>query len=159
MTAKIIDGKAIAKEIRAELAKQVAELTAQGRTPGLTVVLVGDNPASKVYVRSKQRACEEIGINSTVHRLPEETTQAELLALIDQLNADDTVHGILVQLPLPGHLNEEEVINAISPAKDVDGFHPINVGKLQIGTASFVLHCSGRGGTGKAHWGFHSGST
>ncbi|HHT43288.1 MAG TPA: bifunctional methylenetetrahydrofolate dehydrogenase/methenyltetrahydrofolate cyclohydrolase FolD [Firmicutes bacterium] len=138
MTAKIIDGKAIAKEIRAELAKQVAELTAQGRTPGLTVVLVGDNPASKVYVRSKQRACEEIGINSTVHRLPEETTQAELLALIDQLNADDTVHGILVQLPLPGHLNEEEVINAISPAKDVDGFHPINVGKLQIGTASFV---------------------
>ena len=145
MTAKIIDGKAIAKEIRAELAKQVAELTAQGRTPGLTVVLVGDNPASKVYVRSKQRACEEIGINSTVHRLPEETTQAELLALIDQLNADDTVHGILVQLPLPGHLNEEEVINAISPAKDVDGFHPINVGKLQIAPQLCALHSSSGG--------------
>lgn len=138
MTAKIIDGKAIAQEIRADLAKQVAQLTAQGNTPGLTVVLVGDNPASKVYVRSKQRACEEAGINSTVHRLAEETTQEELLDLITQLNADSTVHGILVQLPLPGHLNEEEVINAILPEKDVDGFHPINVGKLQIGAGGFV---------------------
>jgi len=138
MTAKIIDGKAIAQEIRADLAKQVAKLTAQGRTPGLHVVLVGDNPASKVYVRSKQRACEEVGIASTVHRLAEETTQAELLDLIERLNADDRVHGILVQLPLPGHLNEEEVINAISPAKDVDGFHPINVGKLQTGTGGLV---------------------
>lgn len=138
MTAKIIDGKAIAQEIRADLAKHVAQLTAQGNTPGLTVVLVGDNPASKVYVRSKQRACEEAGINSTVHRLAEETTQEELLDLITQLNADSTVHGILVQLPLPGHLNEEEVINAILPEKDVDGFHPINVGKLQIGAGGFV---------------------
>lgn len=102
MTAKIIDGKAIAQEIRADLAKQVAQLTAQGNTPGLTVVLVGDNPASKVYVRSKQRACEEAGINSTVHRLAEETTQEELLDLITQLNADSTVHGILVQLPPAG---------------------------------------------------------
>ncbi|HPT82654.1 MAG TPA: bifunctional methylenetetrahydrofolate dehydrogenase/methenyltetrahydrofolate cyclohydrolase FolD [Limnochordia bacterium] len=138
MTAKIIDGKAIAQEIRADLAKQVAELTAQGKTPGLHVVLVGDNPASKVYVRSKQRACEEVGINSTVHRLAAETSQEELLELIERLNADSRVHGILVQLPLPGHLDEEAVINAISPAKDVDGFHPLNVGKLQIGTGGFV---------------------
>lgn len=138
MSAKIIDGKAIAKEIRSELAKRVEELSARGKTPGLNVVLVGDNPASKVYVRSKERACKEIGINSTVHRLAEETTQAELLGLIEELNTNDQVHGILVQLPLPGHLDEEEVINAISPVKDVDGFHPLNVGKLQIGTGGFV---------------------
>ncbi|HHW73380.1 MAG TPA: bifunctional methylenetetrahydrofolate dehydrogenase/methenyltetrahydrofolate cyclohydrolase FolD [Firmicutes bacterium] len=138
MTAKIIDGKAIAQEIRADLAKRVAELTAQGKTPGLHVVLVGDNPASKVYVRNKQRACEEVGINSTVHRLAEDTTREQLLGLIEQLNADSKVHGILVQLPLPAHLDEEEVINAISPEKDVDGFHPSNVGKLYIGTKGLI---------------------
>lgn len=138
MTAKIIDGKAIAQEIRADLAKRVAELTAQGKTPGLHVVLVGDNPASKVYVRNKQRACEEVGINSTVHRLAEDTTREQLLGLIEQLNADSMVHGILVQLPLPAHLDEEEVINAISPEKDVDGFHPSNVGKLYIGTKGLI---------------------
>ena len=139
MTAKIIDGKAIAQEIRADLAKRVAELTAQGKTPGLHVVLVGDNPASKVYVRNKQRACEEVGINSTVHRLAEDTTREQLLGLIEQLNADSKVHGILVQLPLPAHLDEEEVINAISPEKDVDGFHPSNVGKLYIGTKGLIF--------------------
>lgn len=138
MTAKIIDGKAIAQEIRADLAKRVAELTAQGKTPGLHVVLVGDNPASKVYVRNKQRACEEVGIKSTVHRLAEDTTREQLLGLIEQLNADSKVHGILVQLPLPAHLDEEEVINAISPEKDVDGFHPSNVGKLYIGTKGLI---------------------
>lgn len=138
MTAKIIDGKGIAQEIRAELARRVAELTAQGKTPGLHVILVGDNPASKVYVRNKQRACEEVGISSTVHRLAEETTQVELLGLIEDLNNDEKVHGILVQLPLPGHLDEEAVINAISPEKDVDGFHPLNVGKMYIGTGGVV---------------------
>src|SRR5690625_3066941 len=138
MTAKIIDGKAIAAGIRADLAKEVEKLTAQGNTPGLDVVLVGDNPASAVYVRMKKRACEEIGVNSTIHRLPEETTQEELLGLINELNANQKVHGILVQLPLPSHLDEEEVINSIAPQKDVDGFHPINVGKLQIGEEGFV---------------------
>lgn len=138
MTAKIIDGKAIAKEIRGDLAKQVAELTKEGRQPGLAVVLVGDDPASAVYVRSKKRACEEIGINSLVHRLPQETTQEELLALIEELNQDPKIHGILVQLPLPDGLDEEIVINAISPKKDVDGFHPINVGNLHIGQEGFV---------------------
>lgn len=138
MTAKIIDGKAIAAGIRADLAKEVEKLTAQGNTPGLDVVLVGDNPASAVYVRMKKRACEEIGVNSTIHRLPEETTQEELLGLINELNANQKVHGILVQLPLPSHLDEEEVINSIAPQKDVDGFHPINVGKLQIGDEGFV---------------------
>lgn len=138
MTAKIIDGKAIAKEIRGDLAKQVAELTKEGRQPGLAVVLVGDDPASAVYVRSKKRACEEVGINSLVHRLPEETTQEELLALIEELNQDPKIHGILVQLPLPDGLDEEIVINAISPKKDVDGFHPINVGNLHIGQEGFV---------------------
>lgn len=138
MTAKIIDGKAIAKEIRGDLAKQVAELTKEGRQPGLAVVLVGDDPASAVYVRSKKRACEEVGINSLVHRLPEETTQEELLALIEELNQDSRIHGILVQLPLPDGLDEEIVINAISPKKDVDGFHPINVGNLHIGQEGFV---------------------
>ena len=138
MTAKIIDGKGIAQEIRAELARKVAELTAQGKIPGLHVILVGDNPASKVYVRNKQRACEEGGVSSTVHRLAEETTQVELLGLIEDLNNDEKVHGILVQLPLPGHLDEEAVINAISPEKDVDGFHPLNVGRMYIGTGGVV---------------------
>lgn len=138
MTAKIIDGKGIAQEIRAGLTTEVAELTRAGRQPGLAVVLVGDNPASAIYVRMKRRACEEIGINSFIHRLPAETSQQELLALIDNLNTDPTVHGILVQLPLPEGLDEETVINSISPQKDVDGFHPINVGNLHIGQTGFV---------------------
>lgn len=138
MTARIIDGKAIAEEIRTGLAKKVAELNAKGLTPGLDVVLVGDNPASAVYVRMKKRACEEIGVKSTIHRLSDNTSQKELLSLIYQLNCNANVHGILVQLPLPGHFDEDEVINAIAPEKDVDGFHPINVGKLHIGEEGFV---------------------
>lgn len=138
MTARIIDGKGIAQEIRQGLTEKVAKLTKQNRTPGLAVVLVGDNPASAVYVRMKKRACEEIGVNSVIHRLAEETTQGELLALIEKLNQDPKIHGILVQLPLPEGFDEEAVINAISPEKDVDGFHPINVGKLHIGEKSFV---------------------
>ena len=138
MTAKIIDGKAIAKEIRSDLKLKVPQLTKEGRQPGLAVVLVGDDPASAVYVRSKKRACEEIGVNSLVHRLPEDTTQDELLGLVEQLNQDPHIHGILVQLPLPKGLDEEIVINAISPQKDVDGFHPINVGNLHIGQEGFV---------------------
>ncbi|MDI9485129.1 MAG: bifunctional methylenetetrahydrofolate dehydrogenase/methenyltetrahydrofolate cyclohydrolase FolD [Bacillota bacterium] len=145
MSAQIIDGKAIAAEIRSELAKQVAELAAQGKTPGLDVILVGEDPASKVYVRNKERTSKEIGINSTVHRLPEETTREELLGLIEKLNNDPTVHGILVQLPLPGHLDEEEVINTISPEKDVDGFHPINAGKLLIGDDDAFVACTPAG--------------
>ena len=145
MTARIIDGKGIAAEIRGDLKKQVAELTAQGKTPGLEVILVGDDPASTVYVRNKERACKEVGINSTVHRLPAETTREELLGLIEKLNNDATVHGILVQLPLPSHLDEDEVINAISPKKDVDGFHPINAGKLLIGDDDAFVACTPAG--------------
>lgn len=138
MRAQIIDGKAIAQEIRAELAQKVAELSKKGNQPGLAVVLVGENPASQVYVRMKKRACEEIGVYSAVHRLPAETTQEELLRLVEELNEDPKIHGVLVQLPLPGGLDETEVINRISPDKDVDGFHPSNVGKLWIGEEGFV---------------------
>lgn len=145
MTARIIDGKGIAAEIRNDLKAQVAELTAKGKTPGLVVILVGDDPASTVYVRNKERSSKEIGINSTVHRLPAETTREELLGLIEKLNNDDTVHGILVQLPLPSHLDEEEVINTISPKKDVDGFHPINAGKLLIGDEDAFVACTPAG--------------
>ncbi len=145
MTAKIIDGKGIAAEIRGDLAKEVAGLTAQGKTPGLEVILVGDDPASTVYVRNKERACKEVGINSTVHRLPAETTREELLGLIERLNNDKAVHGILVQLPLPSHLDEDEVINTISPKKDVDGFHPINAGKLLIGDDDAFVACTPAG--------------
>lgn len=133
-TAKIISGKEIAAQVRAELKSEIQELKeATGTTPGLTVVLVGENPASLVYVRNKIKACEEVGIKSVQHKLPETTTHAELLALIRELNASKEVHGILVQLPLPKQINEEEILEEISPAKDVDGFHPYNVGRLMIG--------------------------
>lgn len=145
MTARIIDGKGIAAEIRGDLKKQVAELTAQGKTPGLVVILVGEDPASTVYVRNKERSSKEVGIDSTVHRLPEETTREELLGLIEKLNNDPKIHGILVQLPLPSHLDEEEVINAIAPEKDVDGFHPINAGKLLIGDEDAFVACTPAG--------------
>ncbi|HUY67810.1 MAG TPA: bifunctional methylenetetrahydrofolate dehydrogenase/methenyltetrahydrofolate cyclohydrolase FolD [Alphaproteobacteria bacterium] len=134
-SARIIDGAAIAKGLRAELAKEIA---ARKLTPGLAVVLVGDNPASQVYVRNKGRAAEEIGIKSWTHALPATTTQKELLALIARLNADPAVHGILVQLPLPPQIDAEAVIEAVDPAKDVDGFHPVNVGKLSLGLPCFV---------------------
>ena len=139
MTATVIDGKAFAARVRGEVAAHVARLREEhGLQPGLAVVLVGEDPASKVYVRNKHASTVEVGMASFEHRLNAETSEAELLALIDQLNADPKVHGILVQLPLPAHLNSELVINRIDPAKDVDGFHPVNVGRLVIGLPSLV---------------------
>jgi len=129
--AEIIDGKKISAEIREELKAKVAEMQSKyGNVPGLAVVLVGDDPASAVYVRMKGKGCEEIGIRSFQYILPETTTEDELIALIDELNKDSKVSGILVQLPLPKHISEKAIINAIDPIKDVDGFHPINVGKV-----------------------------
>jgi len=133
MSAQIIDGKAIGKAVRAEVATEVARLIEQGVVPGLTVVLVGENPASQVYVRMKGRACDEAGMKSGTIRLPATVTEAELLDTIDQLNADPAVHGMLVQLPLPDHINEGSVLLRMNPRKDVDGFHPVNVGKLVAG--------------------------
>lgn len=133
MTARIIDGTALAKGIRAELALDVQRLTALGRRPGLAAVLVGDDPASQSYVRSKGRACEEAGMLSRTVLLPATTPEVELLALIDQLNVDPEIHGILVQLPLPAQIDTERVLLRVSPTKDVDGFHPINVGRLVLG--------------------------
>ncbi|UCG71304.1 MAG: bifunctional methylenetetrahydrofolate dehydrogenase/methenyltetrahydrofolate cyclohydrolase FolD [Chromatiales bacterium] len=131
MTAKIIDGKAIAGEIRAEIGARIERLRRDGRpAPGLAVVLVGEDPASAIYVRNKRRACEEAGVVSRAYDLPDSTSEAALLALIDELNADDAIHGILVQLPLPDHVNENAVIERILPIKDVDGFHPYTVGRL-----------------------------
>lgn len=133
MSAQIINGKAIAAEIREEIKQETAALAARGVQPGLAVVLVGEDPASQVYVRNKAKACEELGFYSEVHRLSAETPQDELLALIAKLNAQDNINGILVQLPLPKHINEKAVIDAIAVEKDVDGFHPISVGNLLIG--------------------------
>lgn len=133
----IIDGKAISKKIRSKIAAEVAELAAIGHRPGLAVVLVGDNPASKVYVTMKERACHDVGIFSIEHTLPASTGDEELLALIDQLNRDERIHGILVQLPLPKHINEAKILEAISPFKDVDGFHPYNMGRLITGKPVF----------------------
>ena len=136
---QIIDGKATSAAIRQELREQTAAFVkSNGFAPGLAVILVGEDPASQVYVRNKARACEEVGFYSEVHRLPESTTQAELLGLIDRLNADEKIHGILVQLPLPKHLDEGELLLRIAPEKDVDGFHPCNVGMLTIGAPAFV---------------------
>ena len=139
MGAKIIDGKAFAAKIREQVAFHVAALKAEHQiTPGLAVVLVGEDPASQVYVRSKGKQTTEVGMNSYEHKLDAGTSEADLLALIDQLNADPAVHGILVQLPLPKHLNEDLVINSIAPEKDVDGFHISNVGLLGTGQKSMV---------------------
>lgn len=141
---KIIDGKAIAQQIRQEIKVKVEELKTEGKQPGLAVVLVGEDPASQTYVRSKEKACHETGIYSEVYRLPVTTSEADLLALIDKLNANQKIHGILVQLPVPEHIDEKKVIDRISPEKDVDGFHPINVGDLFTNTARFVA-CTPRG--------------
>jgi len=133
MAGQIIDGKAIAADIRREVRELSDRLAAQGkRRPGLAVVLVGDDPASHVYVRNKRAACEECGFVSVSHDLPHSATQAELLSLIERLNTDDAIDGILVQVPLPDHIDERVVIEAISPSKDVDGFHPYNVGRLAL---------------------------
>ena len=135
----IIDGKAMSAQIRAELKEECRAFVAErGFAPALSVVIVGDDPASQVYVRNKARACEEVGFGSRVYALPAETTQAELLGLIGKLNADPTVHGILVQLPLPKHLDETALLLAIDPRKDVDAFHPYNVGKLTVGNPTFL---------------------
>ena len=136
--AQIIDGKLISKQIKDELKDKVAELKEQGKEICLAVIQVGNDPASSVYVGNKKKACEYIGIKSLAYELPEETTEQELLDIIAKLNADDSVHGILVQLPVPDHINEEKIINAISPSKDVDGFHPASVGALSIGQKGFV---------------------
>jgi len=133
VTARVLDGAALAKAIRADLAKDVEKLKARGITPGLAVVIVGEDPASMVYVASKGKACEEAGMHSETIRLPESTTEAELLAVVDRLNADPKIHGFLVQLPLPKHIDGERVLLRIDPDKDVDGFHPMNVGRVLIG--------------------------
>jgi len=144
MTAKIIDGKLMAATIRAELKAEVRKLKDLGVTPGLGVILVGDDPASKSYVMAKERACEEVGLFSDDNRLPATTTQAELLTRVCKMNADNKIHGILIQLPLPKHLNESEVLSAINPDKDVDGFHPINVGRMVLGQKAY-LSCTPHG--------------
>lgn len=137
--AQLIDGKAFAEKLRGRVASKVTKLKdAHGVTPGLAVVLVGEDPASQVYVRNKGKQTAECGMNTFEHKLDADTSEADLLAVVERLNSDDTVHGILVQLPLPGHINEAKVINAITPDKDVDGFHVINSGRLMTGQESMV---------------------
>lgn len=142
MNPTLIDGKEVAAKVRARLQEEINELKAQGRTPGLAVVLVGEDPASQVYVGSKVKACAELGIYSQKWALPAETTQEELVQLIHQLNADDRIHGILVQSPPPPHIDEEAVILNIDPRKDVDGFHPVNVAKLVLEDEEGFVPCT-----------------
>ena len=134
----IIDGKAVAKSVRERVAGETAELKKKGVTPGLAVIIVGEDPASQVYVRNKEKACEEVGFFSEKFALPESTTQEELNALVKELNERDDINGILCQLPLPKHLDDKEVINLINPIKDVDAFHPVNVGAIMIGDYNFL---------------------
>jgi methylenetetrahydrofolate dehydrogenase (NADP+)/methenyltetrahydrofolate cyclohydrolase len=142
MGARIIDGVALGKTIREEVTVESARLTAAGTRPGLAVVLVGDNPASRAYVGSKEKACLEAGMHSVKIERPETISEADLLAIVDELNRDPAVHGILVQLPLPKHINTEKVLLRVNPAKDVDGFHPVNVGKLVIGDPTALRPCT-----------------
>jgi methylenetetrahydrofolate dehydrogenase (NADP+)/methenyltetrahydrofolate cyclohydrolase len=143
--ARLIDGSAVARKVREAVAVEVAELRARGVVPGLTVVLVGDDPASAVYVGGKEKASREAGMAGETIRLPASTTEAELLALVERLNAEERVHGILVQMPLPRHIDPDTVINHILPEKDVDGFHPVNVGKLLIGHTDGFVPCTAAG--------------
>ncbi len=136
--AALIDGKAIAAKVREQAKEKAAQCAAAGRAPALAVILVGEDPASAVYVKNKAKACEACGVRSLEYRLPADTTERQVLELIADLNADDTVDGILCQLPLPGHIRETAVVNAIVPEKDVDGFHPVNVGRLHLGEDCFV---------------------
>ncbi|HSU93433.1 MAG TPA: bifunctional methylenetetrahydrofolate dehydrogenase/methenyltetrahydrofolate cyclohydrolase FolD [Gemmatimonadaceae bacterium] len=145
MPAELIDGNAIARSIRDEVTLDVAKLVARGIQPGLAVVLVGDDPASEVYVRNKGRACDEAGMHSVTINMPATTTQQELLAQVKRLNDDPAIHGILVQMPLPKHLDADVVIRSILPAKDVDGFHPVNVGKNLIGDRDGFVPCTPAG--------------
>ncbi|MGM0900020.1 MAG: bifunctional methylenetetrahydrofolate dehydrogenase/methenyltetrahydrofolate cyclohydrolase FolD [Bacillota bacterium] len=138
MTAQIIDGKEIAKRKKQEISVEVEELKKSGVTPGLAVILVGNNQASQTYVRSKQKTCKELGMHSVLIEYNESVSEEELLSKIGQLNVDDSIHGILVQLPLPGHISEMKVIETISPEKDVDGFHPVNIGRMMIGQEAFL---------------------
>ena len=135
---QIIDGKAVSKAVKEQVKKECDELKAKGVTPGLAVIIVGDDPASQVYVKNKEKACEECGFYSVKYALPAETTQEELNALVMELNNDDKINGILCQLPLPKHLDDKEVINLIDPIKDVDAFHPVNVGAIMIGDYNFL---------------------
>ena len=135
---QIIDGKAVSKAVKESVKTECEALKKQGVTPGLAVIIVGEDPASQVYVRNKEKACEECGFYSKKYALPEDTTQDELNALVDELNKDDKINGILCQLPLPGHLDDKEVINRIDPIKDVDAFHPVNVGAIMIGDYNFL---------------------
>jgi len=145
LPAELIDGKAIARKIRAEASARVAQLTAKGTKPGLAVVLVGDDAASAVYVTAKGKACEEAGMHSVTIRLPASTPENDLLRQVDELNADAAIHGILVQMPLPRHVDSAKVLRRIDPAKDVDGFHPVNVGKMLIGERDGFLPCTPAG--------------
>lgn len=144
MTATIISGKQISDEIRSSMTEEVKDLVSKGVTPGLAVILVGEDPASQVYVRNKEKACHDLGFYSEVHRLSGDTSQEDLLALVNKLNHQESINGILVQLPLPSHIEEKAVINAIAVEKDVDGFHPVNVGNLVIGDDS-LLPCTPAG--------------
>lgn len=144
MVAQILDGKKLATDVRANIAQEIEQLKTKGIIPGLAVVLVGEDPASQVYVRNKEQACQTVGINSFMYRLPADTNQDTLLELIQELNTNPAVHGILVQLPLPRQIDPDIVLQAIDPAKDVDGFHPFNVGRLMAGLKTFVP-CTPRG--------------
>jgi len=141
----VVDGRAIAAQIQRELAQRVAELRRRGVTPGLAFVRVGEDPASKVYVGRKEKACAELGVASETHIVPESTSESDLLALLAKLNADTRLHGILVQAPLPKHIRESVVFSTVLPSKDVDGFHPVNVGKLMLGDASGFRPCTPAG--------------
>jgi len=142
---KVVDGRAIAAQLQRELAQRVADLKIRGATPGLAFVRAGEDPASKVYVGRKEKACAELGIFSETRVLPEKTSEAELLALIAKLNSDPRLHGILVQAPLPKHIRESKIYSAVSPEKDVDGFNPVNVGKLMLGDATGFRPCTPAG--------------
>jgi methylenetetrahydrofolate dehydrogenase (NADP+)/methenyltetrahydrofolate cyclohydrolase len=144
LVAKIISGKEIAESIRGEIKTKVEELKGKGITPGLAVILVGEDPGSQVYVKAKGKACDKLGIYSDTYKMPTETSEEDLLNLIAKLNADEKIHGILVQLPLPKHIDEDKVLMAIDPNKDVDGFHPVNVGKMLVGAECF-LPCTPHG--------------
>ena len=145
MPAELIDGRAIAKKVRADVTERAKKLVAQGIRPGLAVVMVGDDPASAVYTSAKAKAAEEAGMYSVNLRLPADTTEADLLARVDELNADFKIHGILVQMPLPKQINPDTVIRRIDPAKDVDGFHPVNVGKMLVGERDGFIPCTPAG--------------
>ncbi|CAN7214653.1 bifunctional methylenetetrahydrofolate dehydrogenase/methenyltetrahydrofolate cyclohydrolase FolD [Peribacillus frigoritolerans] len=138
MSAQIINGKEIAESVMQEISKEVQQLREKNIVPGLAVILVGDNQASQTYVRNKQKACEDLGMHSVLIKKPAELSQEELIQSIAELNQDDSIHGILVQLPLPGHIQEKAIIEAISPEKDVDGFHPINIGRMMTGQDAFL---------------------